>query len=61
MEAWDVYEKEKTSYNDKPDKYATSQQLFMLLAQPFGGTDLEIYKVIGSLTTIYFLKGNELP
>ncbi|VDK70439.1 unnamed protein product [Cylicostephanus goldi] len=45
LRAWDQYDEERESENDRPTDYASDEQLFVTIGMAMGGTDLEHYQV----------------
>ncbi|KAI4832018.1 hypothetical protein KUCAC02_015002, partial [Chaenocephalus aceratus] len=54
MNAWDTFDKNKVSENDRPD-FFEKDQLFIILEFEFGGTDLE--NSDGMLSSLFVAKG----
>ncbi|CAJ0596800.1 unnamed protein product [Cylicocyclus nassatus] len=45
LRAWDQYDEERESENDRPTDYASNEQLFVTIGMAMGGIDLEHYKM----------------
>ncbi|EPB79874.1 hypothetical protein ANCCEY_01085 [Ancylostoma ceylanicum] len=43
--AWDEFDEEKESENDRPTEYATKEQLFITMGMAMGGSDLEHFQM----------------
>ncbi|RCN30731.1 hypothetical protein ANCCAN_23489 [Ancylostoma caninum] len=43
--AWDEFDEEKESENDRPTEYASKEQLFITMGMAMGGTDLEHFQM----------------
>ncbi|VDM65531.1 unnamed protein product [Strongylus vulgaris] len=44
LAAWDEYDEEKESENDRPTEYASKDQLFVTMGMAMGGADLEHFQ-----------------